>query len=262
LKERWVQSRAVRLSVLDRGEGSAVMLVPAGGRGARDFDAVAEAVAGAGFRAVALNLRGAGGSSGPLEGLTLHDLAGDVAAVIEALGCAPAHVVGHAIGQRVVRCLARDRPELVRSVTALATGGAVAPESEVLRHLVRTFQPDLSWAERVESLRAAWLAPDSDPEAWRDGWWPEQFAAFSAAAASTPKSEWWDAGRAPILAIQGLRDRVAPPANGRALRADFGDRARLVELEGAGHALLPERPEAIARHLVSFLRDVDEGRFG
>ena len=75
-----------------------------------------------------------------------------------------------------------------------------------------------------------------------------------AAAQATPREHWWAAGAAPLLVIQGLEDNLAVPANGRALREEFGDRVQLIELEHAGHALLPERPEAIAEAVVAFLR--------
>jgi pimeloyl-ACP methyl ester carboxylesterase len=49
-------------------------------------------------------------------------LAADIAGVLEALAAAPAHVVGHAFGNRVARCLATDRPDPVRRVVLLAGG--------------------------------------------------------------------------------------------------------------------------------------------
>jgi pimeloyl-ACP methyl ester carboxylesterase len=62
------------------------------------FDYLASMLATRGFQAVSINMRGVAGSRGPLDGTTLHDLAGDVAGVIEAIGRGPAHLVGHAFG--------------------------------------------------------------------------------------------------------------------------------------------------------------------
>ena len=42
-------------------------------------------------------------------GLTLHDLADDLAGLIRELGDRPAALLGHAFGSRVVRCLAPCR---------------------------------------------------------------------------------------------------------------------------------------------------------
>ncbi len=58
-----------------------------------------------------------------------------------------------------------------------------------------------------------------------------------------------------MLVVQGLADRLAPPENGRALNDEFPRRTRLIELAHAGHALLPERPVAIAEAALAFLGD-------
>jgi pimeloyl-ACP methyl ester carboxylesterase len=69
--------------------------------------------------------------------------------------------------------------------------------------------------------------------------------------------DWWSAGRTvPVLVIQGLQDQAAPPENGRILKAEAPDRVELVELDGAGHALLPEQPMEIARAVTGFLGKV------
>src|SRR5262245_42699971 len=105
----------VRIEVLAQGQGSLVVLLPSLGRGAADFDAVAERLADAGYRVLRPQPRGIGGSRGPLAGIDLHDCAADVAAVIAQGNNGPAFVVGHAFGNRVARMLATDRPELVRA---------------------------------------------------------------------------------------------------------------------------------------------------
>ena len=61
------------------------------------------------------------------------------------------------------------------------------------------------------------------------------------------------AGTAPLLVIQGLDDEAAPPANGHALREQLGARVRVVDLPRAGHFLLLEQPEAVARAVSEFL---------
>jgi pimeloyl-ACP methyl ester carboxylesterase len=66
--------------------------------------------------------------------------------------------------------------------------------------------------------------------------------------------EWWAGGSAPLLVIQGLQDTVALPENGRLLKAEFADRVPLIEIDCAGHALLPEQPDTVATKVVDFLR--------
>ena len=78
-------------------------------------------------------------------------------------------------------------------------------------------------------------------------------AARDAANAATRLEDWWEGGAAPMLVIQGSDDIVAPPGNGHLLRQALGARGALVDLPGVGHAMLPERPEAIAALVADWL---------
>ncbi|GIG39336.1 hypothetical protein Cph01nite_10980 [Cellulomonas phragmiteti] len=60
---------------------------------------------------------------------------------------------------------------------------------------------------------------------------------------------------APTLLVAGDRDRLAPPADQRALVRLFPD-ARLVVLPGVGHLTHYEAPDAVARALASFVAGV------
>jgi pimeloyl-ACP methyl ester carboxylesterase len=234
--------------------GPLVVLVPSLGRGAEDFDQLGSHLGAAGFRALASDPRGIGKTSAPPTDLTLHDYAGDIATLIELRGEGPAHLIGHAWGNRVVRTLASDRPELVRSVSLLACGGQVEPEPDVAALFPRCFELSLPWEERREAVAACFFAPGHEPESWRDGWHPEAASGERKAVAATPNAEYRHAGTAPLLIIQGLEDRLAPPANGRVLKEELGERARLVELDGCGHAMLPEQPDRIAAEVLAFLK--------
>ena len=66
---------------------------------------------------------------------------------------------------------------------------------------------------------------------------------------------WWNGGTAPMLLVQGLDDRMAPPGNGRALKDEFGERVDLVEIPNAGHMLLLEQPQAVVDAVLSFVSD-------
>jgi pimeloyl-ACP methyl ester carboxylesterase len=51
-----------------------------------------------------------------------------------------------------------------------------------------------------------------------------------------------------------MQDAAAPPENARLLAEKYGDRITVAEISGAGHAMLPERPAAIAEIIVNYLR--------
>ena len=81
------------------GSGTPVVLLANAGCSTGYFDHLARALVIGGFQTISINMRGVRGSCGSLDGATLHDLAGDVAGVIKAIGCGPAHLVGHRLRQ-------------------------------------------------------------------------------------------------------------------------------------------------------------------
>ena len=126
-QHRNIQVSGATLKCTVYGSGTPVVLLPNAGCSSGYFDDLARVLAAGGLQTICVSMRGTGESRGSLDGITVHDLAADVAGVLEALDCGPAHIVGHAFSNRVARCLAVDRPSLVRSVTLLAAGGLIAP---------------------------------------------------------------------------------------------------------------------------------------
>jgi pimeloyl-ACP methyl ester carboxylesterase len=110
----------VQIDVVIDGSGPAVVLLPSLARDSDDYDEVAEGLAAAGFLVLRPKPRGIGRSSGPMTGISLHDLARDVAEVVKALGGGNAVVAGHAYGNWVARMTAADHPGLVRGVAIVA----------------------------------------------------------------------------------------------------------------------------------------------
>ncbi len=229
-----------------------VVFVPSLGRPGSDFDVLVEALVAEGFEAFAIDPP----ASMPGEP-TLHALVAEIITELDSSGIAQAHLVGHAFGNRVVRCVVADRPERVRSMTLLAAGGAIEIADDMLAHLWSCFDKALPPDEHLAHVQAAFFAPGNDPSPWRKGW-KEAIARYqSAAVQRTNRDDWWDAVADPTLIIQGLQDVIAVPENGRRFHAAHPDVTQLVEIDGAGHALVPEQPDAILAALVPFLRAAD-----
>src|SRR5471030_1692269 len=237
------------------GSGTPVVLLANAGCSSGYFDDLARVLAAGGLQALCVNMRGTGESRGSLDGITVHDFAADVAGVLEALDCGPAHLVGHAFGNRVARCLAVDRPSLVRNVTLLAAGGLIGPATPLGTGFRNATEVKMNGSDCVTVLGARWLSPASDPKILAHvECWPAVFLAHLATSRNVPLEYWWSAGTAPLLVIQGLDDTAAPPENGHALREQFDERVRVVDLHHAGHFLLLEQPEAVARAVFEFLK--------
>ena len=243
------------IEVVISGSGETIVLIPGLALDASMFEKLCSWLLANGYRTIAINMRGTAGSSGPLENLTLHDLASDVAAVIETLSGEPVHVIGNAFGNRVARCLAIDYPNLVKTLTLLAAGGLTKIDKDIMDALQKLLSPHIAEEEKVEAAKYALVAPQYDPTpVLHLRWWPAVVRPFMAAEQATPVTDWWSGGSVPILVIQGLLDRIAPPENARALLDEFGERVKILELPNTGHAVLFEQLDVVSRAIVSFLK--------
>lgn len=246
-----------RIEVLAQGAGPLVVLIPSLGRGAEDFADLARRLAAAGYRALRPQPRGIGASRGPMKGITLHDFARDVAAVVEKNGGAPAVIAGHAFGNFVARTTAADFPKLVKAVILLGATHVWPVPADVRASISNSHDMSLPEEERIRCMKHAFFAPGNDPRVWLDGWHEEVMHAERAATEATPREEWWLAGRAPLLDVQPQQDIMTPPESRNRYRDELGaDRVTTTLIANAGHALLPEQPEAVAQVVVDYLKQL------
>lgn len=252
-----VEHGGVRIEVLARGSGAPVVMIPSLGRPAEDFDDLAQRLAQAGYRALCPQPRGLGASRGPLHGITLHDYARDVAAVIDAGGERPAVVAGHAFGNFVARTTAADYPQKVRAIALLAATHTWPLRPELRDSINKSHQMSLPEDLRLKHLRHVFFAPGSDARVWLSGWNEEVMHAERDATEATPKPEWWTAGSAPVLDMIPEADPLTPPESRDAYVGEFGaGRVTKVLIPGAAHALLPEQPQAVAAALLDYLKKI------
>jgi len=250
--------RGVTMETIVVGQGPDVVLIASALRGAGDFAMLQQDLAQAGFRSIAIHMRGAGRSKGPDGDLTLYDLAQDVAGVIEELCDGPVHIVGHALGNIIARGTASFHPDLIRSVAVMPCGGHDLGKYPVSDHVIqsmgRCHDETLSEDERCEALSVAFFAAGNDPHCWIEGWWPAS-TIVSTAALKTDPEEWWRGGDGPILILQPLEDAMSPRQSGLNSAEALGKRASYMEIPHCGHAILPEQPEVVARAVIAFLRE-------
>ena len=239
------------------------------------------ALAAAGYRVAAMDLRGAGASDKPPHGYDVPTLARDVAGVIRSLGASEAVVVGQGVGWTVAWSMPALQPTVTRAVASLSAPHPTRMHTAaVARHLLlRTTARRLAfvqlpyfperWMTRGDlatRVLAEWGAP---------GWLEPDVAQMYRAAAQIPFAahsametlRWLvrstprvDGQRylaalrepieVPVLQLHGTGDRCIPL---RVAREDNGRPYRFERVARAGHFLAEEAPDRVTELLVDWL---------
>ena len=252
-----VKSDGLEIEAFVVGKGNETLIMAAGnGRPAAQLDELAAGVAASGVRVVTYNYRTLGASTGPIDGLTLHDWANDLWRVADAVGAQNVYLAGKTYGNRVVRAASHDRPDRVLGVILIGAGGEVMPSEETADLYRRYMTPGISKDEWVELQGELMYAPGNEHLAALDaaeGEFPALASAQAKASDATPKAEWADGGTAPMLVMTCLPDRVAVPESALAI-AKSKPNAWLVGLPGCGHNMLRERGADIVRLISEYIQ--------
>jgi pimeloyl-ACP methyl ester carboxylesterase len=247
----------VTLEVISEGRGRLIVLLPSLGRDSEEFDPVAARLAAAGFRVLRPQPRGYGKSVGPLENITLHDLARDIAAVIanenaENKTAGPAILAGHAYGHFVAKTVAVDFPQFTRGVVLIAASQKKT-DPEVRRYTEIATDPSRPESERLKYLKIVFFAPGNDARLWLSGFHAQVRAHEIIARDATPQQEYWAAGAAPLLDLQADNDPYRPAWTRNELIEEFGARrVSTVLIPHSAHAVMVEQPRAVAEAIIAW----------
>ncbi len=260
-------------------EGEPVVLLHGWPQDRTAWNRVTPALAEAGLRTFAPDLRGYSPGARPRgrAAYRMGELVGDVTALLDAAGLESAHVVGHDWGGALAWGLADRVPARVRTLTVLSTPHPAAM-AWAFRHgdqarrswYMLAFQvpllPEVALRPRVEGLLTRAGLPPEDaaryaarfrqPGAAAGGlnWYRGMAASRGMTRALRPRGP-GTPGRVEVPAtyVWGARDpvlgRAAAERTGRYVGADY----RFVELD-AGHWLPETRPGEVAREVLSRVR--------
>jgi pyruvate dehydrogenase E2 component (dihydrolipoyllysine-residue acetyltransferase) len=239
----------LRLRYLPLGEGDSVPVLLLHGFGA-DLSTwmFTQPALAEGRRVVAVDLPGHGGSTKHVDRVDADSLVAILGEVLDALGIARAHLVGHSMGGGIVSAFALRSPERVATLTLIASA-SLGPEinaafingfvglsrrreaTEVLNLLVhdpalvsRTMVEDVLRYKRLDGVSAALTSYAAE-------WFPEGRQRSNIAAAVA-------ALRLPMQIIWGREDRIIPVAHAEA----FAPQIPLHILDKTGH--LPHMEKA------------------
>jgi len=122
MMHRDIEANGISLHFVEVGEGPAVLFCHGFPAIWSSWKAQMEAVARAGFRAIAPDMRGYGGSSAPVEAeaYTPYQTVGDLVAILDAADVPSASVVGHDFGAGIAWNAAMMRPDRFTAVCGIS----------------------------------------------------------------------------------------------------------------------------------------------
>lgn len=272
------------LHLLERGEGRPVLLVHGITLNAELWSPQMHELS-SDFRVLSLDQRGHGRSTAGDEGYDMTVLGRDIATVLSRLDLRDTLVVGHSMGGMAALNFAVDHPDVLRErvsglgLVATAAARPVVPllapwatalgaliverldegkpvrslrlsGNDVSLFLIRAVFGKAPSAAAIEQVRASIEGTDEDAV-------PRCLAAILLDHDTTDRLGKVDV---PAFVVVGSRDILTPPTFAREMVDNLPD-AELTILPQAGHQLMQERPDEVAR-LIRDLAERTEGSGG
>lgn len=285
---RDITANGVRLHVAEAGSGPLVVLLHGFPEIWWAWRHQIPALADAGYRVVAPDLRGLGASDKPPRPYDPVTTAGDIAGLVRALGQSEAYVVGHDLGGMIGWTMAALHPGMVRGLAAI---GAAHPR-RWRREMVFTgaqrrassyifsYQPPRvpealltrDDAAEIESLMRSWSGPWRETADFADAVrrYRDAIGVPQAAYGAAEYYRWMVRSlirpdgfsfvqslrrriEAPVLQLHGSLDTCILPATATGSGAYVSGDYQWRLLEGCGHFPAEEQPAEVTRLLLDWL---------
>ena len=262
----------LKVRVVERGDPAspAVVLIHGFGCSAYTFHRTMPALAEAGFRAIAVDLKGHGLSDKPLasDEYTIDSLVEHVRDILDALGLERPALVGHSLGGSLIYHFASRYPNRAQCLGLLSPVGlSGVPQMWLYRFLTpaalttltRKIKPRLVVRfalKRVYGKRGH--STERDVEEYLA---PSQFPEFALAMRTLLHHYDWNAAahrqlttvELPAAGLWGTLDHLMP-ADGMAVYVRVVPRIVLRAITDAGHVITEETPDEVNEALIALLR--------
>ncbi|HMD57524.1 MAG TPA: alpha/beta hydrolase [Solirubrobacteraceae bacterium] len=296
MSQRRIATNGIELSVLEEGSGPPLVLCHGFPELAHSWRHQIPALAQAGYRVLAPDMRGYGRSSVPeeVEAYDVLSLCGDLCGLLDAVGEESAIFVGHDWGANVVWWLAAIHPERVRAVAGLSVPfvprapaapipilrahlgedfyivwfqqPGVADEAlarDVRRTLTTSRQWTAQWAEEEQrpARRPEWLS-EEDLQVYVDAFERTGFSGglnwYRNIDRNWTLTEPYGERRVeqPALFLTGELDLVRGFMPAEAMSGWVPDLRAEIVVPGAGHWVQQQRPDAVNAALLDFLGEL------
>lgn len=289
---RAVSANGARFHVAELGQGPLVLLLHGFPQYWWTWRAQLVALAGAGYRAVAMDLRGYGDSDKPPRGYDPFTSVSDVVGVIKSLGEPDAVVIGHDWGGFLAWTMGALRPDLIRRIVPVSM-----PHPRRLRTALTLDWRQVRAGAHVLGLQLPWLPERqlTEPDtryvsrllrAWSSPGWPDaqteaRYVAamrvpgvahcsveyFRWAIRSIPRPDGLRFAaqmrtpiRVPVLQLHGRLDPYILPSSARGSGQYVEAPYRWQQLDGVGHFPHEEGPDAFNAAVLGWLKEPEPDR--
>ncbi|MGD0751118.1 MAG: alpha/beta hydrolase [Anaerolineales bacterium] len=208
------------------------------------------------YRVITLDLPGHGKTDGP-GCQSIEDYARCVAKFVDASGISRTVFIGHAMGGAIALALAHDFPDRVAGIGLISTGACLPIPSSVIENAAN--QSTLLLA--IKSLHEMSIGPQTSPnlseiyfKRLTETRQPLLLGDLLACDRFNMVGRLRDI-RSPALVVCGTGDRLTPIRFSETLSSQIPG-AALQTVEGAGHMLILEQPDRLAKLISVFLATI------
>jgi pimeloyl-ACP methyl ester carboxylesterase len=276
-----VEANGIEFAYLEQGEGPLVLLLHGFPDNAYTYEHQLSALADAGYRAVAPFMRGYPPTQPAPDGrYDPEALADDVAGLIDALGDGPAYVVGNDWGGVATHAASALHPEAIRRAVVINIGhpatflqtllhphqihhifhfwffqrtdfAAPAVRANDLAFVDYLWEywsaPGHDYGDHLDRVKRETLAPDGAIEAGLS-----YYSALVDVLATSPDVAARVQGKIDVPTMTVFGDHDPPRELSEGEHVHFDDDYRLEIVEGAGHFVHRERPDAVNRLILDW----------
>jgi pimeloyl-ACP methyl ester carboxylesterase len=273
---RTIEIGGERFPAVDVGTGPAVLLLHGFPDSRHLWRYQIPALAAAGFRVVAPDLRGFGDAPRPpaLRPYRRSLIVADILGLLDALGVQRSHLIGHDWGAAFAWRLAGSYPERFERAVVLSVGAPSSAGWDTIEQREKSWYFDFfikpgvaeeALAARDWKLFREWSRGQGDQERYlldlaRPGaltaglnWYRAAFARPSPDEASVPRLPAWDRIRVPMLGVWSDQDPFLLEPQMTLSAAVMEAAWRYERLRGTGHWMMLDKPMELNRLLLDFL---------
>jgi pimeloyl-ACP methyl ester carboxylesterase len=212
-----------------------------------------------GFNVLAVDLPGHGKSTGPAL-LGVQNMAAWAVSVLDAVGVENAALVGHSMGSLIALEAAASAPRRVEKLVLVATAFPMKVSDALLDtarardhaalEMVNVWSHSADGQTGGSRVPGQWIMGSSMRLLERTA--GPLYTDFDACNQYANGADSAAKVACPVLVISGSRDVMTPPRSAKPLTEKLAN-IKAVTIEGSGHDLMAEQPDAVLDALISFV---------